>query len=309
MAAQWRWTLFQADNRWQLSVWNFPPDVDLRSIAVFVQHDSSTIYLTLDRVSRPVPDHASLELRMPVSGALPSRRMRRQTFHPCTRALLLTWSCNRSGNIPRDVLPHHLIIQCDGSGGKRWGVGVHIPSRARYSRRFGGKSAELPHLLAKGEIDSATAEAMAVVCALEVAAHVLEENTFNAVLLVVDNTALASREMLFPHDVSDHHRAVLRHVYRRAEILLGRGFAVLVMHKKLFGLTHSWVPDQFARQGRGLEQPPFGQARDTATPIRFVRGARGNFKGELGRDGLMVPSVLGTYHIAVGQPPLRPCPL
>ena len=289
-------------------MWNVPPDVDLRSVAVFVQRDSSTIALTLDPLSRPVPDHASLLLRMPVSGALPLLRICRKTFQPCTRALLFTWPVNRDENIPRDFLLHHLLIQCDGSGGNRWGVGVHIPS-LRYSRRFGGNAADLPHFLANGEFDSATAEAMAVVCALDVAAHVIQESTFNAVLLVVDNTALASREMSSPKHVLDHHRAVLRHVYRRAEILLLGGFAVLVMHKKLFGLSHSWAPDQFARQGRGLEQPPFGEARATTTPIMFVRGAHGNFKGEIGFDGLMVPSFLGTYEIAFGPPPSRPCPI
>ena len=308
MPAQWQWTLFKADNRWQLLVWNVPPEVDFRSVAVFVQHDSSTLALTLDPLSRPVPDHASLLLRMPVSGALPLLRMRRKTFQPCTRACLLTWTVNRNENIPRDFLLHHLIIQCDGSGGERWGVGVHIPS-LRYACKFGGDAAVLPQFLANGEIDSATVEAMAVACALHVAAHVLQKRTFNAVLLVVDNTSLASREMSSPTHVSDHHRAVLRHVYRRAEILLLGGYAVLVMHKKLFGLRHSWAPDQFARQGRGLQNPPFGQARATSTPVKFVRGAHGNFKGQIGRDGLMVASVLCTYEIAFGERPRRPCPV
>ena len=307
MPAQWQWTLFKADNRWPLLVWNVPPDVDFRSVAVFVQHDLSTLALTLDPLSRPVPDHARLLLPLPVSEALPVRRLRRKTFEPCTRACLFTWTVNRNENIPREVLRQHLIIHCDGSGGGRWGVGVHIPL-VRYGCKFGGDAAVLPHYLANGEIDSATVEAMAVVCALYVAAHVLQKRTFNAVLLVVDNTSLASREMSSPTHVSDHHRAVLRHVYRRAEKLLLDGFAVLVMHKKLFGLRHSWAPDQFARQGRGLQNPPFGQARETSTPVKFVRGAHGNFKGQIGRDGMMEASVMGTYEIAFGERPRRPCP-
>ena len=290
-------------------MWNVPLDVGLKSIAVFVHRDSSTIALTLEPLASPVPDHASLLLHVPVSDALPPRRIRRKTFRPDTRALLLTWTVNTCGNIPRDFLPHHVIVHCDGSGGTRWGVGVHIPSLA-YAWTFGGSPEVLPHPLPGGQVDSATAEAMAVVCALDVAARVtLNGSTFNAVLLVVDNTALASREMSSPHRVANHHRAVLSHVYRRAEKLLKRRVAVFVMHKKLFGLGHSWAPDQIARHGREHEQPCFGPATETTTPVKFARGARGNFKGRIGPDGSMEASALGTYEIVLGPPPSRPCPI
>ena len=308
----WHWTLFLADDLWQLAVWNVPPHVDLREVAVFVHADLNLLALTLHPFARPVQDHASLVVRMPVPAALPGGRLRRQRFVPCTRAFLLTWPLNRhagrpSALVPVQQQPQHLIIQCDGSGGGRWGVGVHIPSQ-RAARRFGGDASALPEFPGTEPIDSATVEAVAVVCALDVAARVLRERTHKGVLLVVDNTGLAWREMTSPRRVAAHHRAVLRHVYRRAEILLKRGFEVLVMHKKIFGLCHSWSPDGTARKGRDLEQPPFGDARATTTPITFVCGARGNFLGHVAPGGQMLASVLGTYRIEFAGPPRRPPP-
>ena len=310
---QWHGTFFLAEHQCHLAVWNVPPHVDLRAVAVFVHPGLNLLALTPHALARPEQDHARFVLRMPVSGALPCDLVRRQRFVPCTRSFVLTWPLNRDAGRPccsltEQALRPQLLIQCDGSGGGRWGVGVHVPSLA-ISRKFGGDASALPHFSGGGVIDSATVEAMAVVCALYVAEEVIGEGTYSGVLLVVDNTTLVAREISRPHAVARHHRAVLGHVYRRAEILLKRGFAVRLLHKKMFGLGHSWDPDLMARQGRDLEQAPFGEARRTTAPIRFVDPVSGNFLGLVGRDGCMTRDVVGSVSIAIGDPPRRPPPL
>ena len=206
----------------------------------------------------------------------PPNKLKRNVMPPESTVLFLSW---KNPDQPVDMTlrrqPYlrHLMIQCDGSGGEAWGVGVFIPSLEK-REAIGGAHAGMDHLMVHGSFDSALVETFALAYGLHVASEKLRlssdlRDSYDAVLILIDNTNVVAGKFV-NKQAEPRIEAALTHVIRYASKVLMQEKAIKVVHKRVYGLGKNWEPDRLAANYKKQGLAWKDTAKPPECPVSFA---------------------------------------
>ena len=285
-----RYSLDWVHHQWRLAVFGIWEDICCQEVSFWWQESERRVALIWGRDAQS--STMRLDIQLPQHVTVPSDIIKRRISHQF-RTILFLWKSDHAGvpvNIPRGIATRRLMIQCDGSGGTHWGVGISIPFlHLQYSS--GGSAKRMEYLMIKRQFDSAVVEALALAYALHIAFKMSSRTEdFTGALVVVDNTSVPAA-VLAGYELPARLQHAVAHIRRNASKVLMAGWSIKVLHKGVYGYKKTWNPDRLAFGARdsGLAWAP---SKAALCEVRFDNAVYGNFQGKQSSSKELDPTVL-----------------
>ena len=208
--------------------------------------------LVLRQGDQCLREEGSIHILFPNNVPDPPSQISRSVMPLGSTVLLLFWKhCICSDELALRAQPslRYLMVQCDGSGGDAWGLGVFIPSLDKQAAIGGGRFG-MEHFIVHGIFDSALVETLALAFGLFVVFQKLQcssdlRESIDSVLVLIDNTNVVAGKFA-RKQIDLRIEAALKFVLRYASKVLVLQKRILVVHKGVYGIGKTWVPDRLA---------------------------------------------------------------